>query len=178
MSAEAGASAMYARLFARDLAVVAALASLWWLASGASAGAGPLADLSGLVAGVALGVCALPLHEWGHFAGAAATRSAMRPAEGLRRVFAFSFDSRANSLRQFLAMTFGGWAGTAAAVWVAYAVLPPELLATRVARGMALLSVLLVVMTEIPLLARAFWTGRIPPVETAGPHPGTGAPAA
>lgn len=44
--------------------------------------------------------------------------------------------------------------------------LPSELLASRVARGMALLSVLLVVATEVPLLLRAYWTGRIPPVET------------
>ena len=166
MSAPAGAGAMYAKLFARDLAVVAALVALWWLASGLSAGAGPVADLAGLVTGVALGVCALPLHEWGHFAGAVATRSEIRPALSLRKLFAFSFDSGRNSLRQFLAMTFGGWVGTAAAVGVAYAALPPELLATRVARGMVLLSVLLVVVTEIPLLARAFLTGRIPPVET------------
>ena len=168
MSSPGAARAMYAKLFARDLAIVAALVALWRLASGLSAGGGPVADLSGLLVGAALGACALPLHEWGHFLGAVASRSEMRPAESLRRLFAFSFDSRSNSLRQFLAMSFGGWVGTAAAVWVAYAVLPPELLATRVARGMTLLSVLLVVVTEVPLLARAFWTGRIPPVETGG----------
>ena len=161
---------MYAKLFARDLSVVAAAVALWGLTAGFSAGDGPVGDFTGLLVGAALGACALPLHEWGHFLGAVAGRSEMRPAESLRKVFAFSFDSRRNSLRQFLAMSFGGWVGTAAAVWVAYGVLPSDLLASRVARGMALLSVVLVVVTEIPLLVRAFWTGRIPPVETVGSH--------
>ena len=157
---------MYARLFARDLSIVTAAALLWKLGSPFSAGAGVVADLTGLVVGVALGVCALPVHEWGHFLGAVLGRSRIRPTESLRALFVFSFDSRANSRRQFLAMSLGGWVGTAVAVWVAYGLLPSELLATRVARGMACLSVLLVVATEVPLLARAFWTGRIPPVET------------
>jgi hypothetical protein len=168
---------MYARFFARDLAVVAAAALLWNLAAGYSAGAGVVGDFTGVVVGAALGVCALPLHEWGHFLGAVLGRSRIRPGESLRALFAFSFDSRANSQRQFLVMSLGGWVGTAAAVFVAYGLLPPELLASRVARGMVLLSVLLVVVTEVPLLARAFWTGRIPPVETVRPDRSAG-PAA
>jgi hypothetical protein len=162
---------MYAKLFARDLAIVATIVALWRLGARFSVGDGPIADLSGLLLGAALGACALPLHEWGHFLGGLASRSAMRPTESLRRVFSFSFASRANSRRQFLAMSCGGWAGTATAVWVAYGLLPSDLPATRVARGMTLLSVLLVVATEVPLLVRAFWTGRIPPVETVGSHP-------
>ena len=161
---------MYAKLFARDLSIVVAVVALWRLTAGFSAGDGPVGDFSGLLVGAALGACALPLHEWGHFLGALASRSAMRPAESLRSLFAFSFDSQQNSRRQFLAMSFGGWVGTALAVWVAYGVLPSELLASRVARGMTLLSVLLVVVTEVPLLVRAYWTGRIPPVETVGSH--------
>jgi hypothetical protein len=163
---------MYARLFARDLAVVAAAVLLWWLGSPLSAQAGVVGDVTGLVAGVALGACALPLHEWGHFLGAVLGRSRIRPGPGPRSPFVFSFDSRANSRRQFFAMSFAGWLGTAAALGVAYGALPPELLASRVARGMVCLSVLLVVATEVPLLARALWTGRIPPVETVRPERG------
>jgi ABC-type Co2+ transport system permease subunit len=159
---------MYAKLFARDLGIVAAAALLFLLGAGFSAGTGAVADLSGVVTGVALGICPLLLHEWGHFLGARATRSVMQPAASLRAIFSFSFDSQRNSLRHFLAMTFGGWLGTALAVFVAYAWLPDELLATRVARGMVLVSVLLVVVTEIPLLARAIFSGRLPPVETGG----------
>ena len=104
----AGSRGAYAKHFARDLALVAAVTMLWVYTAGLSAGDGVVADLTGLVLGVALGVCALPLHEWGHFVGAAASGSVTRPAESLRKVFAFSFDSRGNSQRQFLAMTFGG----------------------------------------------------------------------
>jgi hypothetical protein len=162
---------MYAKLLARDAAIVAAAVLLWQLGARYSNGAGPLSDFTGLVLGVALGVCTLPVHEWGHLAGALATRSAVRPGESLRGLFVFSFDSQRNSQAQFLTMTFGGWLGTAAAVWVAYGLLPSELLATRVARGMTLLSVALVVVTEIPLVARALWTGRIPPIETLRAQP-------
>lgn len=160
---------MYGKLFARDASIVAAAVLLWSLAAPFSAGPGPVADLAGLVAGVVLGVCALPIHEWGHFLGALASRSAVQPAASLRALFVFSFDSRRNSRRQFVVMSLGGWVGTAVAVWVAYGILPSDLLASRIARGMALLSVLLVLVTELPLLARAFWTGRIPPVETLRP---------
>lgn len=168
---------MYGKLFARDASIVAAAVLLWTLVSSFSAGSGAVADLTGLVAGVALGACALPLHEWGHFAGAVVGRSAIHPATSLRALFVFSFDSKRNSRRSFLVMSLGGWVGTAAAVWVAYAILPDDLLASRVARGTVLLSVLLVVLTEIPLVARAFWTGQIPPVETGRPR-GSGERAA
>ena len=157
---------MYAKLFARDAAIVAAIALLWALGAHLSAGTGAVADFTGVVLGALLGACALVLHEWGHFAGAVATHSAMQPAESLRKVFSFSFDSKRNSQRNFLAMTAGGWLGTALAVAVAYGALPAGLLATRVARGLTLVSVALVVVTEIPLVARALWTGRIPPIET------------
>jgi hypothetical protein len=159
---------MYAKLFARDLGILAAAALLFLLGAGFSQGTGPVADATGVLTGAALGICPFLLHEWGHFLGARAARSEMQPAASLTAVFAFSFDSQRNSLRHFLAMTFGGWLGTALAVFVAYAWLPDELLATRVARGMVLLSVLLVVVTEIPLLAKAVFSGKLPPVETGG----------
>ena len=157
---------MYAKLLARDAAIAAAVVVLWQLGARLSAGTGALADFTGVVLGVLLGALSLPVHEWGHLAGAAATHSATTPAASLRNLFVFSFDSKRNSQRQFLAMTVGGWIGTAASVAVAYGLLPSELLATRVARGLALVSVALVVVTEIPLVARALWTGRIPPIET------------
>jgi hypothetical protein len=161
---------MYGKLFARDASIVAAAVLLWTSISGFSSGRGAVGDLTGLVAGVVLGACALPLHEWGHFAGAVVGRSLIHPAASLRALFVFSFDSERNSRRSFLVMSLGGWVGTAAAAWVAYALLPDDLLASRVARGMVLLSILLVVVTEVPLLLRAFWTGRIPPVETGRPR--------
>lgn len=156
---------MYAKLFARDLAIVSGAVLVWMLGSGLSAGPGAVADFAGVVVGAVLGVCALPLHEWGHLLAAVLARSHVRPAESLRSIFVFSFDSQRNSRRQFLVTSVGGWLGTAAAVWVAYGLLPSDLLASRVARGLVVLSVLLVVVTEVPLVVRALWTGRIPRVE-------------
>jgi hypothetical protein len=168
---------MYAKLFARDAAIVAAAALLFNFVGGFSGGSGPLADLAGVVAGAALGLMAFPLHEWGHFLGAVATRSRIEPAASLHAFFSFSFDSRSNSLRQFFAMSFGGWLGTALSVALAYGALPDALLASRVARGLVLASVLLVALTEIPLIVRALATGRIPPIETVR-RPAEGARAA
>jgi hypothetical protein len=161
---------MYAKLAARDLAIGAGAVLLWVLASGFSAGAGFVSDFSGLVVGLALGSCTFLLHEWGHLLGALAGRSAVRPAESLRSPFIFSFDSQLNSRRQFLAMSVAGFAATGAAIWVSYALLPSELLATRVARGVALVSAFLVVAIELPLVGWALWGRRLPPVETLKSH--------
>jgi hypothetical protein len=164
------AAGTYAKLAARDLAIGAGAALLWALASRFSAGSGWVSDLSGLLVGLALGACTFLLHEWGHFAGALAGRSAVRPAESLRSPFVFSFDSRLNSRRQFLLMSFGGFAATGAAVWLSQTLLPADLLATRVARGVALVSALLVVVVELPLVAWALWGRSLPPVETLRSH--------
>lgn len=161
---------MVAKLAVRDLTILTVAVLLWGLASGFSAGGGAVSDFSGLVVGLALGSCAFIVHEWGHFLGALAARSAVRPGQSLRSLFVFSFDSRLNSRGQFLAMSFAGFAATAAAVWASYALLPSDLLASRVARGVALVSAFLGVFIEVPLVGWALWTGRVPPVETLDSH--------
>jgi hypothetical protein len=162
---------MYLKLLARDLGIAGAAALLWILTAQRSAAADPLGDLAGLVTGVLVGIFAFLLHEWGHWLGAVATGSRVQPAKSLRSLFLFSFDSRQSSRRQFLALSFGGWLATLAFAFAAYAWLPPELLASRVARGMAMLSVLLVAVIEIPLVVWSLRTGRIPRVETTRYEP-------
>lgn len=157
---------MYAKLLARDFAIATGAVLLWKLGSGFSGGQGPASDLTGVVVGLLLGACSFVLHEWGHLLGALAARSRVRPAERLGSLFIFSFDSRRNSQRQFLALSIGGWVATAVAVWAAYALLPSHLLAAHVARGVALVSALLVVVIEVPLVAWSLWTGRVPRVDT------------
>lgn len=156
---------MFPKLLARDLVVVAVAALAWWLLAPLSAGAGAVSDFSGFLAGALAGAGAFLLHEWGHLLGALASRSAVRPAESLRSPFVFAFDSRASSRAQFLVMSFAGFAATAAVVWVAYAVLPSELLASRVARGAVLFLAFLGVVLEVPLVVYALATGRVPPLE-------------
>ena len=161
---------IYARLATRDLAIAGAALALWWLAAGASAGDGALADLSGVAVGLLVGALTFLLHEWGHLLGALASRSRIRAPAGLRSLYLFSFDSRQNSLRQFLAMSLAGFASTALAVLAWYAWLPSELLATRVARGVGMLSVALTLVLEVPLVGYALLGRGLPPVETSASH--------
>jgi hypothetical protein len=156
---------MLGKLLVRDVVLLSAAGLLWWLGAAASAGQGPLADLAGVVAGLSTGVCVFLVHEWGHWLGAFATSASVTPAKSLASPFLFSFDSQANSRRQFLVMSFGGWAASAIIAALAYTLLPGELFAARVARGVVSLNVFLIVLIEVPLVAWALVTGRVPPVE-------------
>lgn len=157
---------MFAKMFVRDLAIVGVAALLWWLVAGFSAGTGPVADFTGVLVGLAIGLVPFVLHEWGHLLGAIATRSVVQPPAKLATPYLFSFDSKQNSRKQFLAMSFAGWTVSAAVAWAIYALLPGDLLATRVARGVVVLAIGLIVLIEVPLVAFSLLTGRVPPVET------------
>jgi hypothetical protein len=161
---------MLTKLAVRDLAIAAFAVGLWWLTAGLSSGDGVVGDFFGVVAGAGLGVCAAIFHEWGHLSGALASRSAIHIAGSLRSFFVFSFDSRRNSRRQFLSMSFGGFIATAVAVWVFYALLPDEQLASRVARGLALFLAFLGVSIEVPLVLWSLLRSDLPPVETFDAH--------
>jgi hypothetical protein len=156
---------MFAKLLARDLAVVAVALLAWHLAAPLSAGSGAVGDLTGLVLGLLVGACAFLAHEWGHLLGAVAARSDVKPGASLRSPFVFRFDSRTNSRRQFLAMSLAGFAATAAGIWAAYALLPSELLASRVARGAVVFLAFLGVVLEVPLVVYSLVAGRVPPLE-------------
>ena len=156
---------MFAKLLARDVVIVAVAGGLWWLGAAASAGTGPLGDLAGVVAGLATGICVFLIHEWGHWLGAVGTGAKVTPARSLASPFLFSFDSRDNSRRQFLLMSFGGWIASALVAALAYALLPGDLFAARVARGVVSLNVFLIVLIELPLVVFSLVTGRVPPVE-------------
>jgi hypothetical protein len=162
---------MFVKLLARDLAIAAVAFIAWHLAAPLSAGTGALGDFTGVVLGVLLGACAFLVHEWGHLLGALASGSAVQPPESLRSAFVFRFDSRANTRRQFLAMSFAGFAATALVVWAAYGLLPSELLATRVARGLVVFLTFLGVVLEVPLVVYALVAGKVPPLERKPAEP-------
>jgi len=159
------ASRMFVRMAARDVVFVAAGVLLWSLAARHSAGGGLLADFAGVVIGAWIGAAGYLLHEWGHLAGALATGSRVEAPTTLKSGFLFSFDSRRNSLRQFLVMSFSGFAATALVVWAYYAFLPDAFLASRVARGVALVGAALTVFVELPLVGYALLGRGLPPVE-------------
>jgi hypothetical protein len=162
---------MYKRFLVRDAAILLGSALLWALVARRSAVPGIVADTTGVLAGALLGGCALLVHEWGHLLGALASRSAVRPGASLRSLFVFRFDAQRSSRAQFVAMSLGGWVGTALAASGA-SFLPPDDLASRVARGLTWVSVLLVVIIEVPLVTRALWTGRVPGLVDLDRKPG------
>lgn len=157
---------MFARLLARDLSIVALTALIWKLGAAASAHPGMRGDVAGVLAGGTIGICAYLAHEWGHLLGAVLAGSTVRPGKAVTSGFLFSFDSRRNTRRQFLTMSFAGWLATAVVLWMVYALLPADLFASRVARGVVAANVLLVIAVEVPLVVYSLCTGRVPPVES------------
>ncbi len=157
---------VFYKLAARDLLFAAAVAGLWWLAGPISAGRGPAADFAGVLSGLGVAAAAYVCHEWGHLLGALATGSRVLAPERWTSISLFSFDSRHNSQRQFLVMSFSGFAVTGAALGVVYGLLPEAQLATRVARGGVLFLTSLTVFVELPLVFYALLSRRLPPVET------------
>jgi hypothetical protein len=165
---------MYLKFALRDLGLALGALLLWALVARRSAVPDAIGDFSGVLAGVLLGATALLTHEWGHFLGALAGRGPVRPGASLRSPFVFRFDSRRSSQAQFLVMSVGGWLGTVAAVWAAAALLPGGELASRVARGTTLISAVLAFAIEVPLVARALWTGRLPDLDRRPAKPSEG----
>jgi hypothetical protein len=113
---------------------------------------------------IATGLAAFQLHEWGHWLGATKAGAVITPARSLSSPFLFNFDSKANSRRQFLAMSWPGFVATAGFLAAFHWWLPDSHPATPLTRqiGWGLAAVTIII--EIPL---ALWTlagGRIPPV--------------
>ena len=146
----------------RDLVILAVGIGAGWLLAERSAGSGFASDFSGFVCGVLLTAGAGVLHEWGHILFGLAVGSAITPGRSLRSNFTFNFDAEQNSLRQFLWMSFGGFLVTGAIVWAFYTQLPPDLLATRVARGGVMFLAFLGVALELPLVIVALVKRGVP----------------
>lgn len=156
---------MFAKLALRDALFIAVTVFAWRAGAHLSAEHGMRGDLVGVLLGVAIALCFLLLHEWGHLLGALATGSIVRAPRQLTSRFLFSFDSRANSRRQFAIMSLSGFVITAVAVWFVYTQLPADQLATRVARGLVLVLASLTVFLEMPLLLWGLLGPSLPPIE-------------
>ena len=144
------------RFVVRDALLLLLALALWILAPMFPALAVPAAIVNGLVA--------FELHEWGHWLGATKERAVITPARSLLSPFLFNFDSKANSRRQFLAMSWPGFLATAVFLvffqWGLPDTHPATTLTRQIGWGLAAVTVII----EIPL---ALWTlagGRIPPV--------------
>ncbi len=152
----------FQKFAARDATIILLAAMVWWLGAGVSAGTGPLSDLSGVVAGLLVGVSGFVLHEWGHLLAGFAAGATAYPNSNLVSASLFTFDSRRSTLAQFLIMSIGGFLVTGLFLLLVYWVLPDGLLATRVARGSILFLASLTVLLEFPLVAIGVLQGRAP----------------
>jgi hypothetical protein len=70
----------------------------------------------GSLAGVMVTLLAFLVHEWGHLAGTLASGGVAHAPPSLAAIFLFHFDVSRSTRRQFLAMSYGGYAATAAAL--------------------------------------------------------------
>jgi hypothetical protein len=152
---------MFTRLLLRDLIIASIVVAAWLLAAPLSAGDGPVADLTGALLGVSAFVVGHLAHEWGHLIGAFLTGGRVGAPKSLTSPFLFSFDSKHNTQRQFLLMSLAGFAVTGISLFVVYGLLPGDLLATRVARGMIVFGASLTLFLEVPLLTISLIKGSI-----------------
>lgn len=153
---------MLKRFLMRDGAIAAVALLVWLGLAPLSAGSAWTADLTGWIAGLLATACAYLAHEWSHYLGAVATGSRVPLADRLSSAFLFRFEAETNTLAQFVVMSLAGFAATAVAVWLFYAWLPDDLLATRIARGGVLFLALLGLVLELPLLLYGLVTGGVP----------------
>lgn len=149
----------------RDVLLLFMAVLVWVLFVKYSAGSGALADFSGLLIGVLLAVVAHLLHEWGHLLGGLAGKSVMVPGGKFTSLSLFVYSSTENTKQQFMLMSFSGFAMTAVVVWIAFAVLPGDYLATHIVRGFSMVQVFLAVFIELPLVIWAAFGKRLPPVD-------------
>jgi hypothetical protein len=156
---------MLTKFLARDAAILAVAVVAWPLVSPYTGGTGALSDVTGVLLGLLLGVCAYLLHEWGHLVGALVSGSAFQLGTSLKSPSLFTYESRRNSPAQFLIMSFAGFAPTIFALWAVYALLPSDLLATRVVRGVVVFLGVLGLVLEVPLVVYTLLTRKVPPLD-------------
>lgn len=165
----------YWHFAARDAAVILATYIVWTMFSHHTVGSGALADFTGIAIGGLLAISLHLVHEWGHCLGGFAGRSKMIPGDNMRSAFIFVFNSTENDKKQFLLMSFSGFLGTALVVWFSFYVLPDDQLASRIARGFAVLQVVLAIVIEVPLVVWALVGKGLPPIDKGKHAPGVAA---
>lgn len=131
-----------------------AAADAWQAVTGLGA-AGVLSVLAALPAGF---VFATVVHEWGHFAGAriAGARCSVPARIG---IYAFDYDFTANTLKQFLSMSWGGQIGGALAILLLWVALPMDSAGRCMVLASAIGAFFFAGMIEWPVLSRVGSSG-------------------
>lgn len=147
------AAPTFARLAARDAALLALALGAWAAEARVADATVPGAALALLAGGLAV-LCAFLVHEWGHWLGGRLAGATLHPPEGWTSPFLFHFDPDRSGRRAFLALSGGGFAASAAAICVLAAVVPWEGLAGRVTLIGVALGVAATLALEVPVAWR------------------------
>lgn len=139
----------------RDFAILMATAVAWWAEGGGGI-------VVAVVAGALTTVVAFIGHEWGHLAGCWLSGARVHAPSRLWSVFLFNFDVKRNDRRQFLALSWGGYAASLLAlVLMAFAV-PTDRLAGWVAWTLTTIGVGVTLVLEVPTTIRVLRGGPLP----------------
>jgi len=159
----------FERYVLRDGALILGTVLGWALLAGFSAGAGMLAETLAVLLGVAGGLCAWVLHEWGHVLAAKSVRSNLRAPTKLFSVYLFGFDNKQHTRGQFVVMALGGFIATGLVFAFVMLALPQDLLATKVFRGLVLLEIAVTTALEVPgLILGIVAYDKLPSVDVLG----------
>jgi len=150
-----------ALLLLRDTLVTVSCASLWWLeARGGLTGMG--GTVVSILAGLSIGVVAFLGHEWGHAAGSKLSGATIYFAEHATSLFLFTFDTTASTRSQFVAMSMGGYAASAAALVAALVWLPRDQLSGQVGLAVVGIGIVATLVAEVPTTIRVARGGPMP----------------
>ncbi|MGE0784774.1 MAG: hypothetical protein AB7S26_03725 [Sandaracinaceae bacterium] len=159
-------------LLVRDLLVTAvAVAALVLDARGAVSGIA--ASCLGVVTGTLATIVAFLLHEWGHLAGAWLSGGVAHPAPRWLSIFLFRFDVARSDRRQFLAMSYGGYAASFVAALALALWIDLDRVSGITALVLSVLGIGATLALEIPTTLRVARGGPLP---TGGVYEGEPAP--
>lgn len=159
----------------RDATAIVLTALAWTAERHGAPVHGALATAVSIAAGILTALSGFVLHEWGHLAGALASGSAVHFPGRLTAPLLFHFDTARNDRRQFLHMSYGGFAASAVVLAVLAAALPLDRVAGRIAAVLAGIGTIVSLVAEVPTAVRV---ARGAPMPTGyaftSPRPGAG----
>jgi hypothetical protein len=144
----------------RDLVILALTLVAWRI--DASVRGGSVEWITATLAGTLTAICGYLFHEWGHLAGALASKSRVRLPERASEIFLFNFDVDRNNARQFTTMSSGGFAASAIAIVFLFLVLPADVLATNMSLVLVALGIVATAVLELPPFFRVLRGGPMP----------------
>ena len=144
----------------RDLAILVLTFVAWRIDAAVRGGGGEW--ITATIAGALTAICGYLFHEWGHLAGALASRSRVRLPERASEIFLFNFDVDRNDARQFTIMSSGGFLASAIAIVFLFLVLPAGALATHIALALVALGIVATAVLELPPFFRVLRGGPMP----------------